>query len=499
MDFGEGSLDLGGRRLLVLIVAYNAEKTIRPVLNRIPACLRQPSVEVLVIDDSSRDETFAVGRKTEVAGLKVTVLRNPVNQGYGGNQKLGYHYAIEKGFDIVALVHGDGQYAPEKLPELLLPILGGRADAVFGSRMMVPGAALRGGMPFYKYAGNRVISAVQNRLLRTSLSEFHSGYRLYTTDSLRQIPFDRNTGDFHFDTEIIVQLLLRKLRIVEVPIPTFYGEEICHVNGLRYGWDVIRTCARARLHQVHLLHDRKFEIGEEESQPLKLGYASSHADALAAVRPGGKILDLGCGDGRWSKEAARIGAEVTGIDRLAPAASRGRARFLQADLDAGELPVSLGDFDQIFLLDSLASLKNPEAFMESLRVATGRRRPEILITAANIGFFVTRFMLLFGEFNHGRRGILDRAHARLFTFRTLRQLLENAGFVVSEMHGIPAPVPLALGKTRLARLILGINLGLIRVSRGLFAYQIFVRATATPTLQHLLDETVTASEAAVRA
>ena len=119
--------DLAGARLLIYIVAYNAEKTISQVLNRIPASLHQPGVEVLVIDDSSRDKTFSVGRRTNVHGLQVTILRNPVNQGYGGNQKLGYRYAIENGFDIVALVHGDGQYAPEKLPELLQPLIDDQA------------------------------------------------------------------------------------------------------------------------------------------------------------------------------------------------------------------------------------------------------------------------------------------------------------------------------------------------------------------------------------
>src|SRR5271170_2066156 len=143
------TVDLAKKRVLVFVVAYNAEKTIGSVLHRIPAELRGGNVEVLVIDDSSKDDTFATGLAHEeaIAGLKITVLRTPLNQGYGGNQKLGYRYAIENGFDFVALVHGDGQYAPEKLPELLGPLASGEAGAVFGSRMMDKGGALRGGMP----------------------------------------------------------------------------------------------------------------------------------------------------------------------------------------------------------------------------------------------------------------------------------------------------------------------------------------------------------------
>ena len=147
-------------------------------------------------------------------------LFNPVNQGYGGNQKLGYHYAIEKGFDFVALLHGDGQYAPECLPRLLDPLRRGEADAVMGSRMLPGGGALKGGMPLYKFIGNKVLTWLENRLLRTDLSEFHSGYRVYSVEALRAIPFDRNSNDFHFDTEIIIQLQIAARTIREMPIPT---------------------------------------------------------------------------------------------------------------------------------------------------------------------------------------------------------------------------------------------------------------------------------------
>ncbi len=243
-------IDFAQKRILIFIVAYNAEKTINSVLHRIPDCLRAKNVEVLVIDDFSKDETFSKGlaHPNPDKDFKITMLRTPENQGYGGNQKLGYRYAIDHGFDIVALVHGDGQYAPEKLTDLLGPFFQGGADAVFGSRMMNKGDALKGGMPLYKWVGNQVLTKFQNTLLGTRLSEFHSGYRLYSTEALRQVPFERNSNDFHFDTEIIIQFVMKKLRIVELPIPTFYGDEICHVNGLRYAWDVCRAMLRSKFH-----------------------------------------------------------------------------------------------------------------------------------------------------------------------------------------------------------------------------------------------------------
>ncbi|MGE5200000.1 MAG: glycosyltransferase family 2 protein, partial [Rhodospirillaceae bacterium] len=150
-------------RLLVLIVAYHAEKTIRPTLERIPASLLDTyDVEVLVIDDGSEDGTFEQGdavRRSETLPFPLTVLYNPVNQGYGGNQKIGFHYAVQQQFDFVVLLHGDGQYAPECLPDLVAPLARGEADAVLGSRMLRKGDARRGGMPLYKFLGNIVLTA----------------------------------------------------------------------------------------------------------------------------------------------------------------------------------------------------------------------------------------------------------------------------------------------------------------------------------------------------
>jgi glycosyltransferase involved in cell wall biosynthesis len=490
-------INLERKRLLIFIVAYNAQTTIGKVLSRIPRGLRGDNVEILIIDDSSQDDTFGNGLRYQQrdSDFKITVLRTPENQGYGGNQKLGYRYAIDNGFDIVALVHGDGQYAPEKLPELLAPLVTDKADAVFGSRMIDKKAAREGGMPFYKWVGNQILTGFQNRMLRTELSEFHSGYRLYSTAALAQIPFEKNTNDFHFDTEIIVQLVMKKLRVAELAIPTYYGDEICHVNGLKYAWDVFKTMLKARFHEMNLLFDRRFDVlAPEENYDLKLGYPSSHTAAIDAARSGSHVLDVGCGQGYVAREMVAKGCHVTGMDQYVPEGTGTDIDFIRWNLDLPEFPVNVSGFDQIMMLDIIEHLKQPEKFMDELRFAALCKRPEVIITTANIGFFVTRLMLFFGQFNYGRKGILDATHTRLFTFRSLKALLEQSGYNVLEVRGIPAPFPKAIGNNFVSRFFLRFNQACIRISKGLFSYQIFVRAVAKPTVQNLLGETIESSD-----
>ena len=211
-------------RVAVFIVAYNAEKHIETVLNRIPDWVSNKLTEVFIIDDSSEDATVqkVVSAKWTKSDTPLRVFRTAYNQGYGGNQRLGYSYAISQKVDIVVLLHGDGQYAPEFLPEILAEYSRPPgADAVYGSRFMTKWGALKGGMPFYKFFGNRILTWIQNKIIGTQMSEMHSGYRSYRTSALKKVPFEANSLGFDFDSDIIIQFVAAGLTIREVPIPTF--------------------------------------------------------------------------------------------------------------------------------------------------------------------------------------------------------------------------------------------------------------------------------------
>jgi glycosyltransferase involved in cell wall biosynthesis len=232
----------------ILVVAYEASSTLEAVLNRIPANFRSQINVILVCDDASSDDTYQVGMRVKQSrpDLPLEVIRRPVNLGYGGNQKAGYRWMIDHGLDVVVLLHGDGQYAPEFLPQMVEPIVSGRADVVFGSRMLQKGAALSGGMPKYKFIGNKILTYLQNQLAGVHLSEWHSGYRAYAIRSLSGVGFELNADYYDFDSQIILQMIETRQRIVEIPIPTFYGDELSRVNGVRYGWRILRHTLRWR-------------------------------------------------------------------------------------------------------------------------------------------------------------------------------------------------------------------------------------------------------------
>ena len=437
------------KKIAIFIVAYNAANTLRHVLDRISEDVWDRVDEVFVFDDSSQDDTFLIGLgyKQLHGKTKLSVFRNEENLGYGGNQIRGYKYAIEQGHDIVALLHGDGQYAPEALGELLAPLDRGEADAVFGSRMMTKGAALKGGMPLYKYAGNKILTTFENAMLGTHLSEFHSGYRLYSTAALKKIPFERNTNDFHFDTQIIIQFHAAGLRIVELPIPTYYGDEICHVNGMKYAADVVASVLRYEAHELGLQHYPEYEA--QPNYTLKKSRLSSHSQLLDMVGPPKqRVLDIGCGKGELGHALSQRGHHVVGLDQYPPAEQLDA--FYEANLFDGLPDEVIGErFDTILFADVLEHLPDPEVLL-SQAAGLLSEGGKVLVSLPNAVHWTMRAQVAAGRFDYANKGIMDRGHLRFFTRRSAERLFEQAGLQVREHRTTPVPwenvVPGVFGK-----------------------------------------------------
>ena len=434
----------------VLVVAYNAASTLATVLDRIPAEFRPRVAEVIVSDDASDDSTYLVGlgyQQTE-HDLPLTVIRQPRNLGYGGNQKAGYRLAMEHGLDIVVLLHGDGQYAPELLPEMVRPLVDGEADAVFGSRMLVKGAARKGGMPLYKYLGNKTLTTMQNKLVGTAFSEFHSGYRAYSTAALRRIAVEANSDGFDFDTQIILQLLAAGQRLVEIPIPTYYGDEICYVNGVRYGRDVLRHAVDYRLNRAGFSAGIG---GPSAPYEFKPSATSSHGRIVEwmAQRESSKVLDIGCASGELGGALRELGHYVVGVDiEESDGAAGGLDEFFVHDLDDGLPPAVSGQFDVIVCADALEHLRRPDELLAGLH-ASLQPGGRVIVSVPNFAHWYPRLRVASGRFDYDRRGILDAGHLRFFTDRTFRKLAAGAGFEVRRRAAVGMPFD-AIGDDNLA-------------------------------------------------
>jgi glycosyltransferase involved in cell wall biosynthesis len=498
------SQTLRENRVAVFVVAYNAEKHIETVLERIPDWVSTKLAEVFIIDDSSKDSTVqkAVFAQWAKGKASLRVFKTPYNQGYGGNQRLGYTYAIARGFDIVVLLHGDGQYAPEFLPEVLAEYSRSPgADAVFGSRLMTKWGALKGGMPLYKFFGNRILTWIQNKLIRTRMSEMHSGYRSYRTSALEKVPFQANSLGFDFDSDIIIQFIAAGLTIREVPIPTFYGDEICNVNGLKYAWACLKTSCQYRLMQLEIFYDPKFDFSNRARKyTIKKSPTSLHHHIRQLSLPAGsELLDLGGGDGSAVALAhADRGVNTTVVDQhVAVDDAEGRRavnysnlRRVAADLDGNwTAAVSSSRFDTVFALDVLEHMKSPEHTVEQI-FSVMTPGGKLYASTGNVSFWIIRGIHLLGHFNYGRRGILDLTHTRLFTVRSFRRLLRNGGFRIDKVNCFGPPVAdLAGGRTGILRIIDRVSALLARKWKGLFGYQILIEATRPNSVESLMAQT----------
>jgi glycosyltransferase involved in cell wall biosynthesis len=250
---------ISGRKICVVLPAYNAGRTLETTFREIPSGLAD---DVILVDDASTDDTLEVARK-----LKIFALAHRENKGYGGNQKTCYRVALERGADIVIMLHPDYQYSPKLLPAMASMLSSGLFDVVLGSRILGV-SALAGGMPRHKYVANRALTFVQNILLGRKLSEYHTGYRGFTRSVIEALPLARNSDDFVFDSQMLSQAIYRGFRVGEISCPAKYFPEASSINFRRsviYGFGVLRTSISFRLARLGFDRGTIFEGLREEA------------------------------------------------------------------------------------------------------------------------------------------------------------------------------------------------------------------------------------------
>lgn len=252
-------------KVIIVMPAYNVADVLPKTIAALPANCAD---EILLINDCSKDATAEVGKQ-----LGLTVITHDKNRGYGGAQKTGYLEAVRRGGDIVVMVHGDNQYDPSMANQFVAKIRDEGYDVVTGTRMKL-GDALKGGMPLWKFIPNRFLTWLENFTFRTKISDYHNGYRAYTADFLRQLPFDQLSERFDFDTDIMIQAAIRKLRIAEIPHPTRYKDENSQMKfsaGVRYGLSILRTVGGFWLHKIGIWRNPLYRVGAAPAAERAIG------------------------------------------------------------------------------------------------------------------------------------------------------------------------------------------------------------------------------------
>lgn len=242
---------LNNKKIVVVMPAYNAEKTLMKTYSEIPKDIVD---EIILTDDASKDNTVDIAKK-----LNIKTIIHKSNKGYGANQKTCYIESLKLNADIVIMLHPDYQYTPKLIPAMASMIASGEYDVILASRILGRGA-LKGGMPLYKYIANRVLTLLENYMLGEKLTEYHTGYRAFNADVLKNIPFLKNSDDFVFDNQIIAQIFYFGYKIGEISCPTKYFPEASSINfkrSIKYGFGVLNTALRTILHKAKL---KKYSI-----------------------------------------------------------------------------------------------------------------------------------------------------------------------------------------------------------------------------------------------
>jgi 2-polyprenyl-3-methyl-5-hydroxy-6-metoxy-1,4-benzoquinol methylase len=405
------------------------------------------------------------------------------DQGFGANQKVVFRYALEKGFDAVAVFPYKHASALHKLTEMMAVLdADERVDGVLG-------APSRGPVTSF-------LSFVQNLLCGSGLNGWHSGIRLYRTRVFKEIAYDLNASDEAFDTEVLLQMLYHGHSLQSVRINRWLGCPLAI-------WKPFKAALKFRLQKHHLFYDVRFH--PDVLSDTSVDTPSTYNEKPRSVSPftlvttdeklvsgGAHVLDVGCAGGYVGRRLSSLrNCRVTGVDRLPKERVwEGMEAYYQLDVEAERARfmsiVREGNFDTILALDVIEHMANPELFLWNLSKTAAGKPFRLVVSTGNVAFFIVRLMLLLGHFNYGQKGILDITHKRLFSYHTFKNLLEQTGFTVVEERYCPLPFAELGLPVWLAKIGEFINMALIRLRPRLFAYQVMFAATPLVSPQSVL-------------
>lgn len=452
-------------RIAILVVGYRGDGGLLPTLARIPSALRESIAEIVVFhelrDEASHREALGALRSPEW-GDRLRFLRQLRGASYGETQKLGFAYAIEKAFDALILLHADGRYAPESLPEMIAGLRAGK-EVVFGGRP-------------------RRTARTANRLLGLRMRDVRSGFRGYATSILKRIPFRANSDGADFDIQALIQCRASGATIAEIGVADFVdeGRANCVLAAVAY-----------RLHQLHLIRLPRYWVDRDLRYRLKQSPYSSHGQILSLVPAGAQVWDVGCGRGLLAESLAAQGASVVGLDLLERREiSSAVQEYHRIDVEH-TMPETKRRFDVIVLADLVEHIRDPQDLLAHLGKFL---RPDgrVVLSTGNVAIWFYRLSLLLGRFNYGERGILDDSHVHLYTLQSARSLVEKSGFRIRSVRYTVLPFEVVLESARRSapvRLLDFVYYRLVRLWPALFAYQIVIEAELA-TLDYAAGEGV---------
>jgi 2-polyprenyl-3-methyl-5-hydroxy-6-metoxy-1,4-benzoquinol methylase len=438
--------------------------------------------EIVVVQEPGSTTDWPPAEQLAPDRREVILLhRSPRDTGFGGVRKAAFEYALRRGFDF-AIVMRDGLHPPQLLPGLVHPVL------VDPRRVVVASRVVRRGEPFRAVA-HVLATGFLNRILGLRQHDYHSDFRLYPLAALRQIPFQLNADDRAFDMQLVIQCRALGVPIEEASAPPAWREYPTARFGLTH---VMRACGTAldyRLHQLHATRRGRYFVDHGVQYALKFSRTGSHMQIVDAIRPGSRVLDLGCSQGLLARPLREKNVRVTGVDARSPEGLADELdEYFQRNLEEPvELPTGRV-FDHVLVADVIEHVRNPTQLLRSVRRFL---KPEgsLIISTPNIAVWFYRLSLLVGRFEYGPRGVLDETHVHLYTRATFRRQVEKAGFQVLRERVTSLPFEVVFestGRSRLIRAIASLYHLLARLWPGMFAYQFILEGAITT-----LDEEAT--------